>query len=160
MGAAAGIMGASTVLGIAAQQQAAEANRLISEYNAKNLEAQAVDAIARGREAEENLAGDARKLVGEQRVAMAGQGIDLDTSRTAGRILDETERLYSEDVGRIRLNALREAWGLKEQAKGVRYAGALGQQTAAFNTIGAGLTGASQTMALAQDYRMRQRGGG
>jgi hypothetical protein len=152
-------MGASTILGIAAQQQAAEANKAVGEYNARIQEMQAVDALARGRESEDELSAKARGLVGEQRVALAGQGIDLDTSRTADRILTQTERDYSADVNRLRLNALREAWGLKEQAKATRYAGDLGQVGAAYNTIGSGLTGASQTMALAQDYRMRQRGG-
>lgn len=160
MGATAAVaMGAGTILGAYVQYAAGEANKKINEYNARVLDAQASDAIARGEEAVGQVQQEARQLTGAQRTAIAGQNITLD-SETAQAIQADTAATAKRNVRTVRSNALREAWGFKSQAKGARMAGKYAYQGAMLNAAGSLLTGAAQTTAMAQDYRYRGAGNG
>lgn len=158
MGAAAAVaMGAGTAVSVYGQIAAAQANKKINEYNAKMLDAQATDAIARGEEAVGQVQREARQLTGAQRTALAGQGITLD-SETAQAIQADTAATSIRNVRTVRSNALREAWGFKAQARGARQAGGYAYQGAMINSAGSLLTGAAQTVAMAQDYQYRGKG--
>jgi hypothetical protein len=149
MGAAAAIMGAGTLVNVGAQVYAAEANKKIARYNANVLDAQAVDAIARGEEAVENEQTSARLTAGSQRAALAGQGIDL-SSRTAQDIAADTQKRLGTNIDTLRVNAAREAWGFSTQARMTRKAGQYAYTGAMLSTVGSGLTGTAQTVGAAR----------
>jgi len=155
VGATAAIaMGAGTVLNAAAQAKAASTNRRIAEYNARMLDGQAVDALARGEEEAGSVATEARGLRGSQRAAIAGQGITLD-SATAEAIDRDTIATTERNLRKVRSNAMREAWGFRQQAKATRYAGKMAYRGAMLNTYGSLLTGGAQTAGAARDYSNR-----
>jgi thioesterase domain-containing protein len=150
-------MGAGTVLGVYGQIAAGEANKKINEYNAKVLDAQATDAVARGEEQVGLIEIDARRTVGAQRTSLAGQGIDL-SSETAQAIQADTAVQAAKDIRTTKANALREAWGYRSQAQGARMAGKYAYQGAMLNSAGSLLTGTAQTAGAYQDYRSRGKG--
>lgn len=154
MGATAALMGAGVGIGVAGQIAAGNANRRINEYNARQLDAAAVDSIARGEEAAGIEEEQARGLLGSQRASFAAQGITLD-SETVDAAARDLERNTLRNVRTLRGNAWREAMGYRSQAKGARMAGKYAYQGAMLNATGSLLTGAAQTAAMAQDYRYR-----
>jgi hypothetical protein len=149
MGVAAAAMGAGTLLGAGSQYYAAEANKKIARYNASVLDAQAVDAIARGEETATNLQTDARRLAGAQRASLAGQNVDL-SSDVADAIAADTQRQLSLDVNTARVNAAREAWGYTSQARLSRRAGQYAYNSALLGTAGSLLTGGAATAGAAR----------
>jgi hypothetical protein len=86
-----------------------------AEYNAKMRLIQAEDARYRGREEMVSLGRETAMLQGRQRTSAAAQGILVDAGSMA-EIADETARLSSEDMARIRVNAAREAMGYEMSA--------------------------------------------
>lgn len=86
-------------------------------------------------------------MIGEQRVALAQQGIDINTG-SAGDIQSETDAISHQDAETIKNNAWREAWGFKTQAAEDRGRGKMALATGratAFNTmLTGGLNAASQ----------------
>lgn len=148
MGAAAAIMGAGTLVNVGANVYAAEANKKIARYNANLLDAQAVDAIARGEEAATQAQTEGRQLAGAQRASIAGQGVDL-SSRTAEAIAADTQTKVGKNVDQIRVNAAREAWGYTTQARLTRKANQYAYTNAYLNTAGSALTGTAQTIGAA-----------
>ena len=87
------------------------------ETNKKIAEAQAEDAIFRGEKEAARLRRRTKKLIGSQRVALAAQGIDIE-SGSAADILEDTAASSAVDELTIRNNAAREALGFKSQALG------------------------------------------
>lgn len=116
-------LGASkTVLDFAGQRAAANAAERQGEYeqqlygvNAEMAKAQAVDAIARGRESEQKHLRAVRQIVGASRVKAAASGVDMDSGSVAA-VRRETDLVSEQDVLRIRNNAAREAWGYQVEA--------------------------------------------
>lgn len=125
-------MGASALMGvplllngglslIAGGQQAAALEKqaaFIQKQGALNERIgnlQADDAIRRGEKEAKAYGQQVSQLVGKQRVALAAQGIDVD-SGSAGEIQDQTRAIGALDQLTIRNNAAREAWGYKVQA--------------------------------------------
>jgi len=152
MGAAAAIgMGVSTALGIYANETTARANKKSNEYNAQLMEYKAVDALARGEEEAANVQTDYRGFAGEQRTAIAGQGVDL-SSGTAQKLAAQTEHRAQVAINQVRVNAAREAFGYQAQAVGYRKAGRNAYTGAQLNTVGQALTGGVQTAAMTRQY--------
>jgi len=90
-----------------------EAGRL--RAGAEFAEMEAEDVTRRGDEAAQERLRQARALISRQRVAAAGQGLDV----SAGTPLDiqaDTAAAGAVDAETIRLNAFREAWGLRMEA--------------------------------------------
>lgn len=85
------------------------------ETNARIAEINAADALRRGERlaTEQKRAG--RRLVGEQRVALAAQGVEID-SGSALQLQEETAGLAAQEALTTRNNAWREAWGYKTEA--------------------------------------------
>lgn len=117
--------------------------------NARISERLAGDALSRGREEETRYLRGVRQLAGQQRVAYAAQGVELD-SGTPADIIREAQQFGQEDARTIRVNALREAFGYRSQGLGLRTQGRLagiGSRTAARATLLGGITGAAGDIA-------------
>jgi hypothetical protein len=101
------------------QNESAQSEAAVLEYNAKVADLQAQDAIARGNEEENRYRTQVRGLVGSQRVAGAASNVDVGF----GSALDvqvDTARQGELDALTIRNNAAREAWGYSVQAEDTR----------------------------------------
>lgn len=114
-----------------AQQRQAKAAKAEGEYeaaiheqNADIAEAQARDAIERGKTKEGRFRRDVSQLKGSQRARLAAQGIDI-SSGSAGYLQADTAVIGEVDALTIRNNAAREAWGFKVQAADARNKAAL-----------------------------------
>ncbi len=149
---------ASTVIGAAGAKQEAEASAAASEYNAKvtdmNVrlsERRARDALDRGKLEEQKKRQETAQITGQQRAAMAANGVDL----TFGSPLDllvDTATLGEIDALTIRRNAANEAYDFDVAAANGRAEASLARANAkntrkggnlkAFGTL---LNGASKT---------------
>lgn len=85
------------------------------DFNASLADRQAAGAIARGDKQAARLKQGAKKLIGSQRVALAAQGVDVN-SGSAADIQEETQVLSDMDALEIKNNAWRSAWGFKTEA--------------------------------------------
>lgn len=125
----------------------------IDEINAKIADASARDALLRGERAEQQQRLSAAQLRSRQRVALAGNNVDLG-SETAAAILTGTDYLTEMDATQIKANALRESFGLRTEAGNLRSSARMNRATAkaispgmqAFSTL---LTSASK---VGSDY--------
>jgi hypothetical protein len=134
----------------ALQQQAAESQAELSDYNASVADLQATDATQRGEEEANHYRQGVRTLVGEQRATFAASGVNVDFG-SAGEVQQDSAFLGELDALTIRTNAAREAWGYKTQAydfrkraditrrEGINAAEA-GKSAARAGVIGAGTT--------------------
>ncbi len=122
-----------------------EKNQL--DANARLADMQADDAIRRGSTEANRATRAGQETVSAQRVALAAQGIDINTG-SAGAIQDETIALSQADADTIRNNAWREAWGFKVQASNARGTGRMtkvaGENAARNTLIMGGLNAVSQ----------------
>lgn len=123
-----------------AQNEAGKAQKDIANRNASLMEAAADDAIERGNEEALAVRRRTRGIVGKQRAAFAGQGIDISTG-TAMDLQEETSALGELDEATVRKNAFREAWGLRGQASNDRQAGAYARRAGTNQAIGTVLGG-------------------
>lgn len=157
MGAAgyafAGLSLAGTGMQAYGSYAAGKANAAIGEWNATIAEEQSRDAIVRGEQAVADVQKQGRGFIGEQRTALAGQGIQLDTG-TAADLVADTETKIRDEVNRIRADAVREAWGFKVQAVSDRMQARFGRLAGRNQAIGTILTGAGQAGMMGyQTYR-------
>lgn len=145
--------------GMSAQgsRKAGKTAKRIGLFNAGVADSQADDALARGREAEDQLKSGVRKLVGAQRAGFAAQGVSLsDEDGSAVQVEEDTFTSQNADLDRIRVNAGREAWGFRMQAKNYRMGGdaASAQRNAeATGTILSSLGNAFTSYSQSQQYR-------
>lgn len=145
--------------GVSAQgsKKSGKQARRLANFNAGVAEQQAQDALARGREAEDQLKTGVRKLVGSQRAGFAGQGVLLnEADGSAVQTEEDTFRMQEEDLNRIRVNAAREAWGYRTQARNYALGGQAQQQqrnAEATGTILGGLGQAFTGYAQSQNRR-------
>lgn len=102
-----------------ATKQAAQANAATYDQNKQFAEAQAQDAIARGRLAERKVRLASRQMVGAQRAALAANNVRLDEG-SALDIQSDTALLADADAFTVLENARREASGYRQQ--GVNFA--------------------------------------
>lgn len=130
--------------------------RQVAHDNAAMADLQAADAERRGEYAASQRLAESTRLIAKQRVAGAGQNIDVN-SGTMAQIQADTAALGAMDAEMERNNAWREAFGLRAEASGLRRAGSVAARDARFaagQTLAtAGLQGAQsmlQTAYLAQ----------
>jgi len=120
----------------------------MAELNADAAESNARNSLRKGERQEQITRLDTAQLKSSQRVALAGNGVDL-TSDTAAAVLTTTDVLGEIDANQTKANALREAWGHRTEAVSHRNdammkratAGAISPGMAAFSTL---LTSAAQ----------------
>lgn len=138
-------------------KQAGKAAKRMAGFNASVAEQQADDALARGREAEDQLKSGVRKLVGSQRAGFAAQGVSLaDEDGSAVQVEEDTFTSQNADLERIRVNAGREAWGFRMQASNYRMGGAATatqRNAEATGTILGSLGNAFTGYSQSQNYR-------
>jgi len=100
-------------------RKAKEREAALVDWNAQVADLQAQDAIARGAEEESRYRSQVRGLIGANRAATAGGGIDVGS----GTALDQQADLAflgELDALTIRTNAAREAWGYSVEAEDLR----------------------------------------
>lgn len=103
--------------------------RRLANFNFGVAEKQAEDALTRGREAEDQLRSGVRKLIGSQRAGFAGQNVSLnDLDSSVVDLEESTVDMQDRDLERIRVNAAREAWGYRVQARNYAMGGQAQQQ--------------------------------
>ena len=97
------------------------------DINARTKRLQAEDALKRGDEGAASVLRDAARVRGAQRVAAAGQGIDVN-SGIAQVLQDETTAVGETDATTVRNNAWREAFGLRAEASELERQGQMERQ--------------------------------
>lgn len=100
----------------------AQDNQRLLEMQSDQLDQQAKFVVEQGDFAAQKIRLDAAKIMGEQKTSYAAQGVSVATG-SAAAIQEETEMLSEQDVKQTKLNAAREAWGMREQAKVNRWKG-------------------------------------
>jgi hypothetical protein len=132
------------IMDLTSANSQAEAQKLQGDYaksrfdtNARLAEMQGEDAIRRGDKEADQRIRQVSQVKGSQRVALAAQGIDID-SGSAAQVQGDTAKQGAEDVATIRGNAWREAWGYRAQAQDMRGQGEMafrGSRVEASNTL-------------------------
>lgn len=114
----------------------------VADRNAALDRAAAADALERGRTEEMRQGRRTRALVGQQRVAMSGNGVAVDFG-SAADLQADTRMIGFEDAQTIRKNAAREsagyeisAWNRKADASAKRAQGGAAMWSAAFDAAG------------------------
>jgi hypothetical protein len=167
MGAMAGIAatGVQTGLGVAQDQQDAQAASLrgrfqndVAERNAKIAERQGEDALNRGNLEENRERGATDQAIASGRATTAAQGVDV-SSGSAAAVRASEQLVGQVDALTIRNNAAREAWGYDVEAANQRMQGRLallaGENEAATDrakSVSTLITGAASTYNL---YKLR-----
>lgn len=90
-----------------------------ANFNAEVADLQAQEAINRGNREASLKRKETKRLIGDQRAALAAQGIDVNTD-TAAIIQQDTAGVGAEDVETIKNNAWKEAWGYQVQSQEYR----------------------------------------
>lgn len=121
-----GLTAAGGAMQFAAQRKAGAEARAQGNYegdvldlNATLADRNAADALDRGRLAENRQRGDVRGVLGAQRAAYAGSGVDLSSGSVAD-VQSDTARMGELDALTIRNNAAREAWGYQVEGAQLR----------------------------------------
>lgn len=136
----------------AAMRSQGRYQRQVANDNAAMAELQAQDAMLRGERAAQLRNRETAALIAKQRVAGAGQNINVN-SGTMAQIQADTAALGAMDAEMERNNAWRVAFGLKAEAAGMRQAGRVAARDARFaagQTLAtAGLQGAQSMLQTA-----------
>lgn len=100
-----------------AQTQATNLNTQanIADINARISEMGAQSSLEQGKQQKASLTLQTKQLKGRQRATMAANGVDLGTG-SAAEIQASTDLMKEIDVGTIKTNAVRTAWGHRTQA--------------------------------------------
>lgn len=126
-----------------------------TEFNQKLAEIQAEDIIFQGEKDIKYIKKQAKQFVGEQRAALAGQGIEVDTG-TARILQEDTYRQAELDAITRKTNAWREAWGVKFDAfatgQAASFRSIASEQTARQSIISGGLQGLQYGLQGYQGY--------
>lgn len=115
------LMLGSTVMGAAgaiqqgrAEQASANYNAKVMDMNAKIAERQARDAIERGQMEEQQQRMKTSQIIGQQRAAMAANGVDLGYGSPLDTLVD-TATMGELDALTIRANTYREERDIRQQ---------------------------------------------
>lgn len=98
------------------EQEAAEDQAGLFEFNAAVAEAQAADAIVRGQEERSRFRAGVKALIGSQRANYAGSNVDVGVG-SALDVQADAALLGELDEITIANNAAREAWGFTVEAE-------------------------------------------
>lgn len=145
MGANAGIamLAFGTAYSAVGQYQAGQMNAETLRTNKIIADSQAADALLRGKVEEEKYRIGIKQLMGEQRAAIAAQGVDVNF----GSALDlQLDAAYYGELGAltVRNNAQREAWGYEVQAIGYGMQASQSEYEGTFGAFSTLLGGGSQ----------------
>lgn len=102
-----------------AQKEAANYSAAVDQNNAKLADYKAETVARIGSVEEERQRAKVRQMIGSQRAAFASNGLDL-SEGTPLDVVSETAGTGIEDALTIRANAMREAWGYRQEATDLR----------------------------------------
>jgi hypothetical protein len=149
MGAAAivgiGMQAAGGILGAYGSIQAGNQNQRLAEREADVLDYRASLVEEQGKFGAEQTRKKGTAIQGAQKAGYAAQGVVVGDG-TSGEQIEQTAKLSEQDALQIKLNAAREAWGLREQAKMTRYRGDIAKLQGRLNAVG-GLLGTGGSIA-------------
>ncbi len=150
------MIGSTVMGGMGAIQQgnaaaaSAKYNAQVSDMNAKLAERQARDVVERGQIEEQQQRAKTAAIIGQQKAAMAANGVDLNFGSPLDTIVD-TATMGELDALTIRTNTYREERDTRQQAENLRgqagmyRAEAASAKTAGFlNAFGTVLGGGAQ----------------
>lgn len=127
-----------------AQQRAADDSGDLADFNAQVATLQSDDAIARGRQDEQQFRTKVAGAIGTQRAGFAASNIDASYG-SAVDVQADAAFLGELDALTIRGNATREAWGYKIQAEDLTRRGSIARKEGvAFAEAGRANQGASR----------------
>lgn len=98
------------------EQAALRAEAQVQANNAQLAEWQAEDAVSRGELAAGEVLQRGGQIKGQQRAAMAANGVDLGYG-SALQVITDTDYLTAIDATQVQQNAAREAWGYRMQGR-------------------------------------------
>ena len=159
MGAvSAGISAASGIVGLIQSRANADAIQAQADFQANQEEAnsrflllQRDDVLAQADDDVVQRQQQVKRMLGEQKVSLAGQGIEIDQDLSA--VLEKSERdIGIEDVHAIKNNAWRESFGLERKASDLKFQAQstrISGQSRAAKTISEGALGAVSSFASA-----------
>ncbi len=142
-------MAAGTIISVIGGIQSGAYNEEMAKFNAQQLDAQAADAIARGETEAAKVGVEAKRMIGAQRASLAGQGIEVG-SGTAAALQVDTVVQSAHDENQIRVNAMRQAYGLGMEASATRTQGRMAGKAATYQAAGGLLTGGAQAIDMAR----------
>jgi len=148
LGTAAGVGGqiAGSVGQAGAMQAQGRAARALGNANAAGMEIGAEDALARGEQAITRHGMSTKDLLARQVTSAAGQGVSVN-SGTPLALRNDTAALSAADDNTLRMNAYKEAMGMRMQAGNQRFQGNMAYMSGrnnANNTLLAGGLGAAR----------------
>jgi len=156
------MIGSTAIGGVSAIQQgnaaaaSANYNAQVASMNAEIMDANARDAIERGKIEEQNKRREIAMLTGPQRAAIAANGVDMSFRTTLVTIVD-TAMLGELDALTIRSNAAREAYDYKVAGANNRADASLSRSNASSARTGALLSGFGTVLGGASDvYKYRK----
>jgi hypothetical protein len=120
----------------------------MAKINAKNAEYKAQDALDRGDNQINEYRKKISKLIGSQKVAAAGSGVEVGYG-SVQKIVDETREIAARDVATIKNNSFLEAMGYRAEAQEASRRGRMNQMAAnneASNTLLTGGLKAAETL--------------
>lgn len=139
MGAAAiagiGLQAASGAFNAYGSITAGNINQRMAEREADVLDYRANLAAENGSFAAQQARKQGKAVAGAQKTGSASQGVVVGDG-SSGQVLEQTAELSEQDALQIKLNAAREAWGFREQAKQTRYQGDLAKLQGRLNAVG------------------------
>lgn len=139
----------TSAAGTIAESQAiraqADVEKKLLRAQAREVRSAAQEEIRQGKTQQLRELQRTRQLTGAQRVAAAGQGIDI-TSGSIRDIITETRNLGGFEALQLRTNAFREALGLQQQAIGLRTQARLAGIAGRFKEQSTLLTGGLQAV--------------
>ena len=143
----------SGILGAYTAYQGAKTAQAAAQASAAQADQAALQALEEGDQRSDKLRRAAHIAQGDQRVAMAANGVDV-TSGNAISLLDETKALSEEDAFAIRENALRSARGYAQQAANFRAEASSARSEALFTPIRT-ILGTASRVGRRYDYMNR-----
>lgn len=119
MVAAMGFGAAASAANAYTQSQAlgaqADVEKQLGEINTRLADEAVADALYRGEKEAQRMRREARRIIGAQRAAYAGQGVDIN-SDTPADVQEDTAVIGARDAMTAKNNAWREAWGYRVAA--------------------------------------------
>jgi hypothetical protein len=130
------------------EYQKGEAEAKAAQQQAEFERGAAADALQRGAAEAGKVRTAGSQLIGENKAALAGSGVDVQ-SGSAAAVLADTRAQSELDVGTVRSNAARAAWGHDVQAGQLDYAARNARYQAKLAMTGTFLGTASSVASMA-----------
>jgi len=122
-----------------------------ADMNIAILNARRAQELRVGAQEESILRAKGKALIGEQRAALAGTGVDVDAG-SAAQVPADTLGMMNLDILRVRNNAMRAAWGMDWSAEQYRQQARFSRIAAKQEQANTLLTGAASAAQATANY--------